>query len=235
MEHPFTEIGSARGSRSPLSLFPETVFATDGWAFERRAQAQGARRVAGVDEAGRGPLAGPVVAAAVILEPDADLPGLADSKRLTPQQREALFPQIYQQARGVGVGVVDVDVIDRINILQAALQAMQEALAALPEPPDWVLVDGPHPLPLLGLPQTPVVRGDARSASVAAASIVAKVTRDQIMVRLDALFPGYGLAQHKGYPTPAHLQQLAALGPSPVHRLSFAPVRQAFQARLRSA
>lgn len=216
---------------SPLSLFPET----DAWAFERAAQAQGARRVAGVDEAGRGPLAGPVVAAAVILEPDADLPGLADSKRLTPRQREALFPQIYQQARGVGVGVVDAAVIDRINILQAALQAMHEALAALPEPPDWVLVDGPHPLPHLDLPQTPVVRGDARSASIAAASIVAKVTRDHIMVRLDALFPGYGLAQHKGYPTPVHLQHLSALGPSPIHRLSFAPVRRSLQARLGSS
>lgn len=213
-----------------LALFLETAFEEDLWAFEKRAQAQGARWVAGVDEAGRGPLAGPVVAAAVILERDSAPTGLADSKRLTPREREALFPRIYRQARGVGVGVVDAAVIDRINILQAALQAMREALTALPEPPDWVLVDGPHPLPHLNLPQTPLVRGDARSASIAAASIVAKVTRDHIMVRLDALFPGYGLAQHKGYPTPAHLQRLSQLGPSPIHRLSFAPVQRAQRA-----
>jgi ribonuclease HII len=224
MEH------SIARSMRELSLFPEVV-ETDLWAYETVARARGAQRIAGVDEAGRGPLAGPVVAAAVVLDPASPPEGLADSKQLTPAAREAAFQQIYQQARGVGVGVVDVAVIDRVNILQAALQAMREALAALPEPPDWVLVDGNQPLPRLSLPQTTIIHGDARSASVAAASIVAKVTRDHIMVQLDALFPGYGLAQHKGYPTPDHLARLAELGVSRLHRRSFAPVRKVLEGR----
>jgi len=196
------------------------------WTYEQAAWAQGAQAVAGVDEVGRGPLAGPVVAAAVILDPAKPIAGVRDSKRLTPEQREALLPVIYRQAVAVGIGQVDAAVIDEINILQAALRAMREAVTALSVPPDWVLVDGPRPVPGLPCGQTLVVKGDALSPSIAAASIVAKVTRDRLLVELDALYPGYGLAQHKGYPTPQHLASLERLGVSPIHRRSFGPVRR---------
>jgi len=179
--------------------------------------------VAGVDEAGRGPLAGPVVAAAVIIAPDRRIRGLADSKVLTPEQREALFHVISERAVGVGVGIVDHETIDRINILQATKVAMAEALAQLTVRPDLVITDFVA-LRDLACPQKNLVDGDARCATVAAASIVAKVTRDRLMVEADQRFPVYGFARHKGYATPEHLAALDRWGPCPLHRRTFAGV-----------
>lgn len=190
-------------------------------ALEAALWRRGARWVAGVDEAGRGCLAGPVVAAAVILPPEARLPGLDDSKRLTPEARRALLPAIHREALAVGVGSCSAAEVDRLNVLGAALEAMRRAVEALALPPDALLVDGNRPIPQAPWPQKTVVRGDARSLSIAAASVVAKVTRDRLMEELDALFPQYGWAAHKGYPTAAHYAALAAHGPSPHHRRSF--------------
>ncbi len=182
-------------------------------------------RVCGVDEVGRGPLAGPVVAAAVVLPPDARLPGLGDSKRLTPATRARLVPEIRAAAVAVGLGLADPAEIDRINILQASLQAMARAVAALPCVPDYLLVDGVHPVPV-DLPQQTLVRGDARSRCVAAASVVAKEHRDALMRAFAREFPGYGFEDHKGYPTAAHRAALRRLGPSPLHRTTFRGVRE---------
>jgi ribonuclease HII len=179
--------------------------------------------VAGVDEVGRGPLAGPVVTAAVILDPRRPIAGLRDSKVLSPGRREALAGLIRERALAWALGRAEVEEIDRINILRAALLAMARAVAALPVRPARVLVDGDR-CPDLPCPAQAVVGGDASVPAVAAASILAKVARDQEMVALDARYPGYGLARHKGYPTREHLDALARLGPSPVHRRSFAPV-----------
>jgi ribonuclease HII len=190
---------------------------------EARAWREGAARVAGVDEAGRGPLAGPVVAAAVIIAPDRRVRGLADSKLLPPERREALFDRIHAEAIAVGVGVVDHETIDRINILQATRLAMTRALDDLPVLPDFVITDFVR-LAGLGCRQKNLVDGDARCASVAAASIVAKVTRDRLMREADARFPEYGFARHKGYATAEHLAVLDRLGPCPLHRRSFAGV-----------
>ena len=189
------------------------------------AETAGTEAVAGVDEAGRGPLAGPVLAAVVILEP-ADIPdGLDDSKRVGRTLREALHDEIMARAI-VGVGQASVEEIDEINILKASHLAMMRALAALPAPPDHVLVDGPH-LPVgLTLPATGLVRGDALSLSIAAASIVAKVTRDRIMVDLSQQCPGYGWETNMGYGSKSHIAALQDLGASPHHRRSFAPVHQ---------
>ena len=191
------------------------------FALERAHWAAGRRYVAGLDEAGRGCLAGPVVAAAVVLPPDARLPGLDDSKALTAAQREALLPRIEAEALALGVGQCAPDEIDRLNILRASLEAMRRAAAALALPPDALLVDGNQPLPVAPCVQEAVVKGDARSLSIAAASVVAKVTRDRLMAALDAEFPAYGWAGHKGYPTAAHYAALRAHGPSPHHRRSF--------------
>jgi ribonuclease HII len=186
------------------------------------------RLIAGVDEAGRGPLAGSVVAAAVVLDPERPIAGLADSKRLSEQQREALFPVIVAEALAYAVAQASADEIDHLNILQATLLAMTRAVAALPLQPDFVYVDG-NRCPVWRHRSQAVVKGDGRVACVAAASILAKVTRDRELVLLDAQYPGYGFAQHKGYPTELHLQALRALGPSPVHRRSFAPVAAVLQ------
>jgi len=193
--------------------------------FEQQARLRGFRAVAGVDEAGRGPLAGPVVAAAVILPDCFNLPGLTDSKQLTARARERLYPQIRAQALAVGIGVGRVEEIDRVNILQATLRSMQRAVGRLPVPADFLLIDGNVPVPL-ALPQQTLVKGDARSLSIAAASVVAKVVRDRIMCALDRLHPGYGLAGHKGYGSAAHLQAIGHLGPSPCHRRTFGGVRE---------
>lgn len=193
--------------------------------FEQQAQARGYRAVAGVDEAGRGPLAGPVVAAAVILPKSFDLPGLTDSKQLTAKARERLYPLIRAQALAVGIGVAKVEEIDRINILQATLRSMQRAIERLNVPADFLLIDGNVAVPL-DLPQQTLVKGDSRSLSIAAASVVAKVVRDRIMCSLDNLHPGYGLAGHKGYGSAAHRAAIAALGPSPCHRRTFGGVRE---------
>jgi ribonuclease HII len=193
--------------------------------FELQARRRGFRAVAGIDEAGRGPLAGPVVAAAVILPASFNLPGLTDSKQLTAKARERLYPLIRAQALAVGVGVSRAEEIDRINILQATLRSMQRAVGRLPIPPDFLLIDGNVPVPL-ALPQQTLVKGDSRSLSIAAASVIAKVVRDRIMCALDRLHPGYGFAGHKGYGSAAHRAAIARLGPSSCHRRSFGGVRE---------
>lgn len=179
--------------------------------------------IAGVDEAGRGPLAGAVVAAAVILPPDCDIAGLDDSKRLTPARRESLSQVIRAQAMAWAVASASVDEIDRLNILRASLLAMERAVASLRPVPDFIYVDG-NCCPDWNRASAAVVQGDCRLLSVAAASILAKVSRDQELADLDRDYPGYGFARHKGYPTPEHLEALLRLGPCPAHRRSFGPV-----------
>jgi ribonuclease HII len=179
--------------------------------------------VCGIDEVGRGPLAGPVVAAAVILDPERPIEGLADSKRLSPARRERLFDEIRATALAWALGRAEVAEIDAINILQASLLAMQRAVTGLRVVPQRALVDG-NRLPPLPCPARAVVGGDASEPCISAASILAKVVRDREMVELDARYPGYGLAQHKGYPTRVHLEALRTLGVSSIHRRSFGPV-----------
>jgi ribonuclease HII len=180
--------------------------------------------VAGVDEAGRGPLAGPVVAAAVVLDPGGHWDGLDDSKKVAPERREELYARVLSEARAFAWAVVGPRTIDRVNIRRASLEAMRRAVCRLPLTPTLVLVDGDALVPQLALPQQAVVGGDARLLSIAAASVVAKVVRDRIMTSLDTVWPGYGFARHKGYGTPEHLAALERLGPCPLHRYSFAPV-----------
>lgn len=182
--------------------------------------------VVGLDEAGRGPLAGPVVAAAVILDSARPIPGLADSKALSPARREALFDQIRGSALAWAIGSCDPAEIDRLNILQASLHAMQKAFASLGVSPDEALVDG-NRCPLLPCPARAIVKGDATEPAISAASILAKVHRDREMLALHARYPEYGFDAHKGYPTRAHVEALRRHGPSPCHRASFAPVREA--------
>ena len=181
--------------------------------------------ICGVDEVGRGPLAGPVVAAAVILDPHRPIDGLADSKKLSEARREQLADEIRRNALAWSLGRAEVEEIDAINILQASLLAMQRAVAGLAVTPGEALVDG-NRLPNLACPARAIVGGDAGEPCISAASIIAKVARDREMVQLDARFPGYGLARHKGYPTKAHLRALAELGVTEIHRRSFAPVRR---------
>lgn len=181
--------------------------------------------VAGVDEAGRGPLAGPVVAAAVVFPRGCDLPGLDDSKQLSAKRREELAVLIKQHALATACAAVGPEEIDRRGLLPATFQAMIEALTALTATPDYALVDGPLLPPQLSLPAQPVVHGDGRCASIAAASILAKVARDEMMCEFHRQFPHYGFDRHKGYCTDFHLQALAQFGPCPIHRRSFAPVR----------
>lgn len=184
--------------------------------------------LAGVDEAGRGPLAGDVVAAAVILDPARPVPGLRDSKKLTAPRREALAELIRERAIAWAVARASVAEIDRLNILHASMLAMHRAVQALQPQPGYVLVDG-NRLPRWSYAAEPVIGGDDRVPAIAAASILAKVQRDRELVELDARYPGYGFAAHKGYPTPAHLAALRALGVTPVHRRSFAPVKSLLQ------
>lgn len=193
---------------------------TAPYRFEAQAWRTGLTRIAGVDEAGRGPLAGPVVAAAVVIAPDRRIRGMADSKLLAPDRREELFALIQERAVAVGVGIVDHLTIDRINILEATRVAMVQALAGLAVVPELVITDFVA-LRALACPQRNLVDGDARCASVAAASIVAKVTRDRLMRALDAEFPVYGFARHKGYATPEHLAAIDRHGLCPLHRRSF--------------
>jgi ribonuclease HII len=193
------------------------------YRFESAAWRRGITRLAGVDEAGRGPLAGPVVAAAVVLTPGARIAGVDDSKRLPPDERRRLFDVIRERAVGVGVAVVDHVTIDRINILQATRLAMGQALGALGLEPELVLTDYVT-VPGLRCPQRNLVEGDRRSASVAAASIIAKVTRDRIMEEADREYPVYGFGRHKGYPTPEHRMALEQHGPCALHRRTFAGI-----------
>ena len=193
--------------------------------YETQAARRGYRCVAGIDEAGRGPLAGPVVAAAVILPDGLILPGVDDSKKLSPEVREELFEIISREALAVGVGIGDHDLVDRINILQATLCAMHDAITCLKTTPDFLLIDGISAIPI-NIAQRTVKKGDSLSFSIAAASIIAKVTRDRLMVQYDALYPGYGFAAHKGYGAASHLAAIASLGPSPIHRKSFRGVKE---------
>lgn len=186
----------------------------------------GVRVLAGVDEAGRGPLAGPVVAAAVILPGDAALDGLADSKTLSAARRERLAARIRETC-AVGVGVAEPAEIDRLNILHASLRAMERAVCALPVAPELARIDGNRLPPGLACPGEAVIAGDASDDAISAASIIAKTTRDALMALAAARYPGYGFETHKGYPSPAHKAALASLGPCPIHRRSFAPVRAA--------
>lgn len=200
-----------------------------GWALENAARRAGAQRVAGIDEVGRGPMFGPVVASAVILPKDRRLQGLTDSKQLTEKQRNEFDVAIRECAVAWAIAAVDVETIDRINIRRASLLAMRLAvaqLAATPDLlPDYLLIDG---CDMIDWPcaQQAVVGGDARSISIAAASILAKVHRDRLLVDLDAVYPGYGLARHKGYCSREHLEALRRLGPTPLHRKSYSPVAQ---------
>ncbi len=193
--------------------------------FERTARHKGWQRIAGLDEAGRGSLFGPVFAAAVILNPRRRIVGLDDSKKLTPPRRQLLAQRIREHALAWYVAQVDASRIDSWNIYQASRQAMADAVAQLSVPPDFLLVDALH-LDVL-VEQKPIIKGDARSVSIAAASILAKVARDEVMREFDLVYPVYGLASNKGYATRAHLEALRVYGPSPQHRFSFAPVRNA--------
>lgn len=183
-------------------------------------------KVAGVDEAGRGPLCGPVYAAAVILDPSRPINGLNDSKKLSEKKREALAPLIRERALAWAVGVATVEEIDRLNILHASMLAMRRAVEGLGVPPDEVLIDGNRVPPGLVMPARAIIGGDASEPAISAASILAKTGRDHEMMALAAFYPQYGIARHKGYPTPEHLAALRAHGPSPIHRRSFAPVAQ---------
>jgi ribonuclease HII len=191
---------------------------------ERELHLAGFARVAGLDEVGRGSLAGPVVAAAVILPERHRIKGIRDSKVVPRARREALYELILDRAEGVGVGCVEVEIIDRINILQATKLAMREALGRLPDTPDHLLIDALS-LRDVDLPQRPIIDGDAISASIAAASIVAKVTRDRICDEIDGRYPAYGFARHKGYCTRRHVDAIVSEGPCEWHRRSFAPLR----------
>ena len=191
-------------------------------------QSRPAQLVAGVDEVGRGPLCGPVVTAAVILDPLRPIAGLNDSKKLTEKKREALCVEIQEKALAWCIARADVDEIDRLNILQATMLAMQRAVAGLAIQPDLALIDG-NRCPQLPMAAEAIVQGDGLVAEISAASILAKVSRDREMAVLDAQYPGYGIAKHKGYPTPAHLKALQELGPTPIYRRSFAPVRRFFE------
>jgi ribonuclease HII len=197
-----------------------------GWTLEEAARGLGALRIAGLDEVGRGPLFGPVVAAAVILPRGCCLQDLTDSKKLSEKKRNRLEPEIRANAVAWAVAAVDAETIDRINIRKASLLAMRRAVDQLALSPDYLLIDGRDRIDWAG-PQQAVVHGDAISFSIAAASVLAKVHRDRLIVELDREFPGYGLAEHKGYPCPAHKAALDRLGPTPLHRKSYQPVAQA--------
>ncbi len=199
--------------------------------YERRLWKEGIEAVAGVDEVGVGPMAGPVVAAAVLFAPEIFIKGVRDSKQLAPERREELYPIILERALAVGLGMADVGEIDRLNIYRASVTACARAVMTLARTPQHVLVDGRRN-PELTLPQTAIVGGDRKSFCVAAASIVAKVVRDRMMRHYHERFPEYGFAGHKGYCTAEHLAALERLGPSPIHRRSFAPVIAAAQLKL---
>jgi len=196
-----------------------------GWKLERAARKIGFMRIAGCDEVGRGPMFGPVVAAAVILPERCRLLGLTDSKQLTEKKRNELDAEIRAKALAWAIAAVDVETIDRINILRASLLAMRMSVEQLTIAPDYLLIDG-RDLIDWSCPQQAVIQGDAKSLSIAAASVLAKVHRDAMLVQLDAVYPGYGLAQHKGYCSREHLAALDRLGPTPLHRKSFSPVAQ---------
>ena len=186
--------------------------------------------VAGVDEVGRGPLAGPVVAAAVILDPNRPIEGLMDSKKISEKRRESLAIEIKEKALAWAIARIDVDIIDEINILQASLRAMAISVADLKQQPDYVLIDGNKIPKELTIKAEAIVKGDDRVPCISAASIIAKVARDQEMIEMDAIYPGYGLARHKGYPTKVHMEALQSLGVTDIHRKTFGPVKKVLTA-----
>lgn len=195
------------------------------WTFENQARTSGYAAIAGVDEAGRGPLAGPVVSAAVILPENVPISGITDSKKLTARKRETLYHEIRRHAVAVGVGIVDPDEIDRINILQASLASMAISVKNLHLQPDFLLIDGQFPIPL-NLPQQAIIKGDSKSISIAAASIIAKVTRDHIMSAYAEQYPEFDFATNKGYPTKSHQEAIRKFGCCPIHRRTFKGVRE---------
>lgn len=197
----------------------------DLWIFEKKARRAGFSKIAGIDEAGRGPLAGPVVSAAVILPSNFSDTGVDDSKKLTPGSRSSLYERILAQAVTVGIGIVGPAVVDQINILQAALLSMSNAVDRLTPQPDFLLIDGTFGI-ASDLPQEMIPKGDASSASIAAASIIAKVTRDRLMQAYHQKYPQYGFSQHKGYPTKAHKEAIGRYGCCPIHRKTFKGVKE---------
>jgi ribonuclease HII len=197
----------------------------DLWVFEKEATGKGCKDIAGIDEAGRGPLAGPVVSAAVILPVTFRDSEITDSKKLSPQKRQRLYEVIYAQAVSIGIGIVDPIEIDRINILQASLLAMAMAADNLDPRPDYLLIDGIFPISS-ALPQQPIAKGDALSISIAAASIIAKVTRDRLMQKYHNYYPQFDFPKHKGYPTRAHREAIRKYGYCPIHRKTFKGVKE---------
>jgi ribonuclease HII len=224
-------MAEARASLLPcarFSFYTESMVKAPvcGWTLEEAARSRGARRIAGVDEVGRGPLFGPVVAAAVILAPGFQFDGLNDSKKLSEKKRAELDLEIRANAVCWAIAEVDAETIDRINIRQASLLAMRRAVQQLALGPDFLLIDGRDTIDW-ECRQQAVIHGDAISFSIAAASVLAKVHRDRLLIELDREFPGYGLARHKGYGSPEHIAALDRLGPTPLHRMSYRPVAQA--------
>jgi ribonuclease HII len=202
--------------------------------FERAARLCGYRRIAGIDEVGRGPLAGPVVAAAVVLPARCRILGIDDSKQLSEGERDRLYAEILAHAVGMGIGSADVGEIDRLNILEATRLAMRRAIDQLVPSPDYLLIDA-VPLPGMRIPERPIIKGDTLSLSIAAASIIAKVTRDRLMAEYHDMFPEYDFLSHKGYGTRGHLQRLARHGPCSIHRRTFMPVHEAILAATRES
>ena len=202
----------------------------DLWVFEKQAAATGCKDIAGIDEAGRGPLAGPVVSAAVILPVAFRDPDINDSKKISAKKRQQLYEVIYAHAVTIGIGIVDSIEIDRINILQASLLAMAMAVKNLDPQPDYLLIDGIFPIST-DLPQQPIAKGDALSISIAAASIIAKVTRDRLMQRYHHYYPQFDFSKHKGYPTAAHREAIRKFGCCPIHRKSFKGVKEFIYAK----
>ncbi len=207
----------------PFEMLPDLT------RVEKSLAEKGYKFIAGVDEAGRGPLAGPVVAAAVILPENCDVTGIDDSKKLSPKRRDLLFDEIIQCGAVVAVGIIDNEAIDSCNILKAALMAMRKAVCSLSTKPDYVLVDGSFAIPNLNYPQLALVGGDKYCQSISAASIIAKVTRDRIMDRYAEMYPDFSFATHRGYPTAKHLEELRMYGPTKIHRKSFRPVEELLQ------
>lgn len=212
-----------RSGNDPRDLFPGEA-GVDTLFFERASFRSGYRIVAGIDEAGRGPLAGPVVAAAVVLPRGCRIPDLTDSKRLTPRQREDLFPIIQEKALCLGLGVSDAAMIDQINILEATRRAMEQAVEALDPSPDCLLIDAVRIRS--SIPQRGIIKGDLRSHTIAAASVIAKVTRDRLMEAYHHVYPAYNFKRHKGYGTREHRSTIRAVGPCPIHRKTFRGVRE---------
>tara|TARA_B100000315_G_scaffold47404_1_gene42229 strand:- start:590 stop:1186 length:597 start_codon:yes stop_codon:yes gene_type:complete len=195
------------------------------WHYENETRKQGHKIIAGIDEAGRGPLAGPVVAASVILPENCRVEGLNDSKKLSEKKRNLIFQIIRQKAVAIGIGITYENIIDQINILQAAKVAMEDSVSRLSCKPDFLLIDGNQKI-LSTIPQLTIIKGDALSASIAAASVIAKVTRDKMMIQYDDIYPQYGFRKHKGYGTQDHLKSISKFGPCKIHRKTFKSVKE---------